>query len=106
MEPFPKVSARAEEAYLGTQQRWSHHGATSWRRSQAFYRIVDFKRDKDGVPGRVTQIEYDPNRSAHIALDHLHRRRERYIIAPTGLEVGKTIMSGAEAAFFLATRCR
>jgi large subunit ribosomal protein L2 len=62
-----------------------------------FYRIVDFKRDKEGVPGRITQIEYDPNRSAHIALVTYLDGEKRYIIAPIGIEVGKTIMSGAEA---------
>ena len=61
------------------------------------YRIVDFRRDKPGVPGRVTQIEYDPNRSAHIALITYLDGEKRYIIAPAGLEVGKTVMSGPDA---------
>ena len=59
--------------------------------------MIDFKRDKDGVPGRVTQIEYDPNRSSNIALVTYLDGEKRYIIAPVGLEVGKTITSGEDA---------
>jgi large subunit ribosomal protein L2 len=65
--------------------------------AKRFYRIIDFKRDKTGVPGRVTQLEYDPNRSAHIALITYLDGEKRYILAPAGIEVGKTIMSGPEA---------
>ena len=61
------------------------------------YRIVDFKRNKDGVPAKVFSIEYDPNRSANIALLHYADGEKRYIIAPLGLKVGDTIFSGAEA---------
>jgi large subunit ribosomal protein L2 len=60
------------------------------------YRIIDFKRNKDNVPGRVATIEYDPNRSANIALINYADGEKRYIIAPKGLEVGMTIMSGNE----------
>lgn len=59
------------------------------------YRVIDFKRKKDGVPGRVATIEYDPNRSCFIALLHYADGDKRYIIAPLGLEVGHTVMSGA-----------
>ena len=62
------------------------------------YRIIDFKREKDGVPAVVKTIEYDPNRSARIALLFYADGEKRYIIAPNGLEVGMTIVSGAEAA--------
>jgi large subunit ribosomal protein L2 len=62
------------------------------------YRIVDFKREKDGIPATVKSIEYDPNRSARIALVFYADGEKRYIIAPAGLEVGQTIMSGANAA--------
>ena len=62
------------------------------------YRLIDFKRNKDGVPAVVKTIEYDPNRSARIALLFYADGEKRYIIAPNGLEVGMTIMSGAEAA--------
>ena len=60
-------------------------------------RIIDFKRDKGGVPGRVAAIEYDPNRSSNIALIHYTDGEKRYILAPLGLSVGDTIKSGEEA---------
>ncbi len=61
------------------------------------YRIIDFKRDKAGVPGRVDSIEYDPNRSARIALIVYVDGEKRYIVAPLGLRVGDALMSGPEA---------
>lgn len=61
------------------------------------YRIVDFKRDKDGVPAKVAAIEYDPNRSARIALLNYADGEKRYIIAPLGLAVGQTVVSGSAA---------
>jgi large subunit ribosomal protein L2 len=61
------------------------------------YRIIDFKRDKFGVPARVAAIEYDPNRSARIALLNYADGEKRYIIAPVGLEVGRTVLSGPDA---------
>ncbi len=61
------------------------------------YRIIDFKRNKDGVEGRVAGIEYDPNRNANIALIHYADGEKRYIIAPQGLEVGAKIVSGEAA---------
>jgi large subunit ribosomal protein L2 len=61
------------------------------------YRIVDFKRDKFGVPAKVAAIEYDPNRSARIALLHYADGEKRYILAPIGLQVGTTLMSGPDA---------
>ncbi|HHY69497.1 MAG TPA: 50S ribosomal protein L2 [Bacillota bacterium] len=60
-------------------------------------RIVDFKRDKDGVPGKVAAIEYDPGRSARLALIHYADGEKRYILAPVGVNVGDTIMSGPDA---------
>ena len=60
------------------------------------YRIIDFKRNKDGVPGKVSAIEYDPNRSANIALIVYADGEKRYILAPNGLEVGATVESGAD----------
>ncbi|MFV0345131.1 MAG: 50S ribosomal protein L2 [Bacteroidales bacterium] len=62
------------------------------------YRIIDFKRDKDGIPAKVDSIQYDPNRSARIALLFYADGEKRYILAPQGLEVGTTLMSGADAA--------
>ncbi|MFC1968175.1 50S ribosomal protein L2 [Chloroflexota bacterium] len=60
-------------------------------------RIIDFKRDKSGIPGRVAAIEYDPNRSARIALIHYVDGEKRYILAPLGLNVGDNIKSGGDA---------
>ena len=62
------------------------------------YRIIDFKRNKDNIPAKVATIEYDPNRSARIALLFYADGEKRYIIAPNGLQVGATLLSGAEAA--------
>jgi large subunit ribosomal protein L2 len=70
-----------------------HHGGGHKRQ----YRVIDFKRNKDGIPGRVATIEYDPNRSANIALINYADGEKRYILAPKGLTVGTQIMSGVEA---------
>ncbi|HOE10125.1 MAG TPA: 50S ribosomal protein L2 [bacterium] len=70
-----------------------HRGGGHKRR----YRIIDFRRNKDGVPANVAAIEYDPNRSAFIALLHYADGEKRYIIAPDGLKTGQTVMSGPEA---------
>src|SRR5215218_6596554 len=67
-----------------------HRGGGAKRR----YRRVDFKRRKDGVPAKVASIEYDPNRSAYIALLHYADGEKRYILAPARLRVGATVMSG------------
>ncbi len=61
------------------------------------YRIIDFKRDKDGIPAKVSTIEYDPNRTAYIALLTYADGEKRYILAPNGLQVGDELMSGATA---------
>ena len=61
------------------------------------YRVVDFKRDKKGVPGKVERLEYDPNRSAHLALILYADGERRYIIAPKGLNAGDTVMAGSES---------
>lgn len=61
------------------------------------YRLIDFKRDKDGVPAKVAQIEYDPNRTAFIALLNYADGEKRYILAPNGLKVGDTVVSGEGA---------
>lgn len=65
--------------------------------TRAKYRIIDFKRDKDGVPGKVATIEYDPNRSANIALIFYADGEKRYIIAPNKIQVGDVIFSGEKA---------
>jgi len=70
-----------------------HQGGGHKRR----YRVIDFKRDKTGIPGKVNSIEYDPNRSANIALIFYKDGEKRYIIAPKGLVVGNTVVSGPDA---------
>jgi large subunit ribosomal protein L2 len=70
-----------------------HRGGGHKRR----YRILDYRRDKDGIPGQVASIEYDPNRSARIARIHYADGEKRYILAPVGLSVGTKIVSGPEA---------
>lgn len=70
-----------------------HHGGGSKRK----YRLIDFKRNKDGIKGRVATIEYDPNRTANIALIHYLDGEKRYILAPKGLKVGMEIESGETA---------
>ncbi|ARD48149.1 50S ribosomal protein L2 [Sporosarcina sp. P33] len=70
-----------------------HHGGGHKRQ----YRIIDFQRRKDGIPGRVATIEYDPNRSANIALINYADGEKKYILAPKGLQVGATIISGPDA---------
>ncbi|HEX73404.1 MAG TPA: 50S ribosomal protein L2 [Candidatus Hydrogenedentes bacterium] len=63
------------------------------------YRIIDFRRNKDGIPGKIAAIEYDPNRSARIALVNYADGEKRYILAPAGLQVGQVIHSGPNAEF-------
>ena len=70
-----------------------HRGGGNRRK----YRIIDFKREKAGVPAQVLTLEYDPNRSAHIALVQYEDGEKRYIIAPNGLKVGDSVVSGPEA---------
>ena len=80
--------------------RNSHGHITSWHRGGGHkrrYRKIDFKRDKLGIPAKVATIEYDPNRSAHIALLYYADGEKRYIVAPAGLSVGDEVMSGEGA---------
>jgi large subunit ribosomal protein L2 len=86
---LPKKSGRNNQGKITVR----HQGGGHKRK----YRIIDFKRDKDGIPGRVATIEYDPNRSANIALIHYVDGEKRYILAPHGLKVGQEIMSGPNA---------
>ena len=62
------------------------------------YRVIDFKRDKDNIPAKIASIEYDPNRTARIALLHYADGEKRYIIAPNGVELGQTLVSGSDIA--------
>jgi len=89
LAPLSKKGGRNNQGKLTVR----HQGGGHKRQ----YRIIDFKRNKDGIPGRVATIEYDPNRSANIALINYVDGEKRYILAPKGLEVGMEIMSGAEA---------
>ncbi len=89
------VKARKQRAGRGSNGRITvrHRGGGHKRK----IRIIDFKRDKQGIPASVAAIEYDPNRSARIALLHYRDGEKRYILAPVGLAVGATVMSGPEA---------
>ena len=89
------LKPRKERAGRGSSGRISvrHRGG----RQRRHYRVVDFRRDKDGIPAKVAAIEYDPNRSAHLALLHYADGEKRYILAPQGLEAGAQVMAGAEA---------
>src|SRR5262249_15500094 len=73
----------------------NHHGKiTSWWRgggNKRLYRVIDFKRNKDGVVGKVMEIQYDPNRSTHIALVEYADNEKRYILAPMGLQAGHRV---------------
>lgn len=79
----------------------NHHGRITVRHvgggHKQHYRIIDFKRSKEGIPARVERIEYDPNRTAHIALLCYVDGERRYIIAPKGLKVGDQVIAGANA---------
>ena len=83
-------SGRNNNGHITTRHKGGGH--------KHHYRIVDFRRDKDGVPGKVEHLEYDPNRSAFIALICYADGERRYVLAPKGLSAGDSIQSGAEAA--------
>lgn len=87
--PLPKKGGRNDQGRITVRHRGGGH--------KRLYRLIDFKRDKVGIPATVAAIEYDPNRSAHIALLHYADGEKRYIIAPLGLQVGDQVMSGPDA---------
>jgi large subunit ribosomal protein L2 len=89
LEPKKRISGRNNDGHITVRRRGG--GA------KRLYRIIDFKRDKKGIPAKVATVEYDPNRSALIALLHYVDGEKRYIIAPVGLKVGQTVVSGPEA---------
>ena len=89
LEPVKRKGGRNNQGRMTVR----HQGGGHKRQ----YRVIDFQRRKDGIPGRVATIEYDPNRSANIALINYADGEKRYILAPKGLEVGMTVMSGPEA---------
>lgn len=88
-EPLKKKAGRNNQGRLTMRNRGGGH--------KRLYRIIDFKRDKDGVRGIITALEYDPNRSARIALVQYDDGEKRYIVAPDGLKVGDAIENGADA---------
>ena len=87
--------------WLKTTGGRNHHGHVSFRHRggghRTLYRIIDFKRNKDGIPGKVASIEYDPNRTCRIALVNYKDGEKRYIIAHEGIKVGDIIESGVHA---------
>src|SRR3954468_21696806 len=88
------------KAKMNTGGRRNSGDLTSWHRGGGHkrkLRSIDFKRDKAGIPGTVVSIEYDPNRSARIALIAYADGEKRYILQPIGLQVGAKIVSGADA---------
>lgn len=88
LAPLTKTGGRNNQGRLTTRHKGGGH--------KRMYRIIDFKRDKDGVPAKVATIEYDPNRTANIALLHYADGEKRYIIAPQGLKVGDVLVSGPD----------
>ena len=89
VERLKKNGGRNQQGRLTVRHQGGGH--------KRLYRIIDFKRTKDGIPAKVATIEYDPNRSARIALLNYADGEKRYIIAPNGLKVGDQVMSGPEA---------
>ena len=102
---FEEITKKTPERSLVTDLRHksgrNHHGKITVRHqgggARRKYRIIDFKRNKDGIPATVKAIEYDPNRTCFIALLYYADGEKRYILAPLGLKVGDTVMSGPEA---------
>jgi large subunit ribosomal protein L2 len=89
LEPQFQKAGRNNNGHITTRHKGGGH--------KHHYRVVDFRRDKDGIAAKVERVEYDPNRTAHIALLCYADGERRYIIAPRGVEVGATLMSGAES---------
>ncbi|MCY2958679.1 MAG: 50S ribosomal protein L2 [Planctomycetota bacterium] len=89
LRPLRKTGGRNNHGHMTRR----HRGGGNKR----MYRVVDFRRDKDGIPAKVHSVEYDPNRSANLALLHYADGEKRYIIAPLGLQVGSTLLSGESA---------
>ncbi|AHG66019.1 50S ribosomal protein L2 [Advenella mimigardefordensis] len=88
VEPQKRSSGRNNNGHITVRHRGGGH--------KSHYRVVDFRRNKDGIPAKVERLEYDPNRTAHIALLCYADGERRYIIAPRGLEVGASLLSGKE----------
>lgn len=97
-EPNPKKAGRNNLGRVSVRRRGGGH--------KRLYRLVDFRRDKEGVPCRVLSVEYDPNRSARIALVCYADGEKRYILAPKGIEVGMTLSSGSGAEYQVGNTLR
>lgn len=89
VEPQKRGSGRNNNGHITVRHKGGGH--------KQHYRVVDFRRNKDGIPGKIERIEYDPNRSAHLALLCYADGERRYIIAPRGAEVGQQLFNGADA---------
>ncbi|MGM0618638.1 MAG: 50S ribosomal protein L2 [Actinomycetota bacterium] len=89
LAPLPQKAGRNVHGRITSRHRGGGH--------KRKYRVIDFRRNKDGVPATVAAIEYDPNRSARIALLHYHDGAKRYILAPRNLKVGSIVESGPQA---------
>src|ERR1700754_2320545 len=89
IEKKTRGSGRNNNGHITIRHRGGGH--------KQHYRIVDFRRDKDGIPAKVERLEYDPNRTAHLALLCYADGERRYILAPRDVTVGTTLLSGAEA---------
>ena len=89
LQPLKKNGGRNNEGHLTMRHQGGGH--------KRMYRVIDFKRNKDGVPAKVATIEYDPNRTANIALLHYLDGEKRYILAPIGISVGDVLVSGPDA---------
>lgn len=89
LRPLRKKAGRNSDGRITVRRRGGGH--------KRHYRVIDFERKKDGIPARVTAVEYDPNRSARIALIYYADGDKRYILAPEGLKVGDKVMSGEDA---------
>ncbi len=89
LEPFSKTGGRNNQGRITTRHKGGGH--------KRHYRVIDFKRDKDGIQGRIERLEYDPNRTAYLALVLYTDGDRRYILAPKRAQVGDPIISGADA---------
>ncbi|MCG3133725.1 MAG: 50S ribosomal protein L2 [Planctomycetes bacterium] len=89
LEPFAKTGGRNHHGHITSRRRGGGH--------KRRYRVIDWMRDKDGVPAKVHSVQYDPNRSALVALLHYKDGEKRYILAPRGLQPGQDVMSGPQA---------
>ena len=104
--PGKRATVKPEKSLLKAKRRTNgrnHQGHITCRHrgggAKRFYRVIDFKRDKDGIEAEVASVEYDPNRTSHIALLNYKDGEKRYILAPQGLKQGMMVMSGENAPF-------